>query len=167
MQDNEFVYVIGGRTFIQRPLVLGQIGQLIEVLKGIEITAGMGATDIVALLDDRLPEAIAVILIEDGKKLKDKDIKALAEDLSETLDIKTAMEIVDRFFSSNPIASVLEKLTGTMKGITRVVTGLRQPSSPSPEETLQEGTGSSGGTPSKRPSRTSKKDRGGGSSGKQ
>ena len=167
MQDNEFRYEIGGKVYIQRPLVLGQIGQLIVVLKGIEITDGMGTMDIVALLDDRLPEAIAVILTEDGKRLKDKDIKSLAEDLSETLDVETAMEIVDRFFSLNPIASVLDKLTGTMKGIARVVTGLQQPSSPSPAETLPEGTGSSGGTPSKNASHTSKKDRGGGSSGKQ
>lgn len=147
MDKKVFRYEINGNTYILKPLVLGQIEQVSQLLQGVEIASDMGTMDIVKLLDDRLPEAIAIVLTEEGKKLKEKDIPALTEEIREFLDIDTAMEIVNHFFSLNPIASVLEKLTGTMIGIRTMITGLKRRSSSSPEEISSNGTESSGDIP--------------------
>ena len=166
MDKKEYRSEINGKVYILKPLVLGQVSQITQLLQGIEITSDMGTVDIIKLLDDRLPEAIAVVLTEEGKKLKDKDIPELTEEIRESLDIGTAMDIVDCFFSLNPIASVLEKLTGTMMGITRMMTGSKERSSSSPEETSRAATGSSGDSHQKSVSRSSRSDRAGLSSGK-
>lgn len=166
MDNKSYRYQINGKTYILKPLVLGQIGQITHLLQGIEIASDMGTMDIIKLLDDRLPVAIAIVLTEEGKKLKDKDVQALTEEVREFLDIGTAMEIVDRFFSLNPIASVLEKLTGTMMGISRMMTGSKERSSSSPEETSRGATGSSGDSHQKSVSRSSRSNRAGLPSGK-
>ncbi|HOW54299.1 MAG TPA: hypothetical protein PLR60_06535 [Syntrophorhabdaceae bacterium] len=166
MNKKEFTYVIDGETYTQRPLVLGQIGQIMGLVNGIEITESTTTGDIVALLDDRLPEAVAVILTPRGVKIKDKDLPAIADRFREHMDLQTAMEVVDNFLSLNPIASVLERLTGTMAAIMGVMTGSRGPSLSSRGETSPEGTGSSGDTPRGNASPTSGKGRAGSSSGK-
>ncbi len=154
MDKKEFTYEINGKTYIQRPLVLGQIGQITEVLKGIEITQGMGIEQIVQLLGDRLPAAMAVVLTEKGKKVRDKNLPALTEAMQDDMDVGTAIEVMDHFLSLNPIASAFGKLTGIMAGITKAATGSRTSSSQSPEETSRSGTTSSGDTHSESASLT-------------
>lgn len=134
MDKKEFTYEINGKTYFQRPLVLGQIKQLFGVLKGVEIAQDMGIKEIMRLLGDRLPDAIAVVLTEKGTKIKDKDLQALADEMREFMDIGTATEVFDHLLSLNPIASVIEKLTGIM---TTMMVVLKKPASSSPEETSQ------------------------------
>jgi hypothetical protein len=138
MEKREYRYEIDGKIYIQRALVLGQISQIIEILKGIEIPSTIDALGVVKLLENKLPDVLAIVLVEEGTKLKDKDLAELVETLRESMSIETAIEVTENFFDLNRIASVFEKLTGIMTLIrplkTKKQTGSETPSSPSPEE---------------------------------
>ncbi|NLT24653.1 MAG: hypothetical protein GXX82_16545 [Syntrophorhabdus sp.] len=147
MDEREYIYEINGRSYVQRPLVLGQIGQINDVLKGVEITGDMGIEQIVQLLGDRLPVAMAIVLTEKHTRMQDKDPQVLAEEMREFMDIGTAMEVIDHFLSLNPIASIFGRLTGIMAGITKAKIGSKTSLSPSPEETSQSEREFSGDSP--------------------
>lgn len=147
MDKKEYIYEINGKSYVQRPLVLGQIGQINDVLKGVEITGDMGIEQVVGLLGDRLPVAMAIVLTEKGTRIQDKDAEALTEEMREFMDIGTAVEVIDHFLSLNPIASVFGRLTGMMAGITKARIGSKTSSSPSLEETSQSERESSGDSP--------------------
>lgn len=76
-----FKYIIDGKTYIQKPLVLGQIRQLIGHLKGLEIKPGSSGVGIVFELGDQLPAALAIVLVEEGKspKREMEEIKQFSE----------------------------------------------------------------------------------------
>ncbi|MDA8104657.1 MAG: hypothetical protein M0Z71_04690 [Nitrospiraceae bacterium] len=150
-EKREFKYTIGGKTYMQRPLVLGQIMQLMALLKGLVIPKGIGALGLVSLLGDRLPEAIAVVLVPEGVVLKDKDISALAEDIGFEIEPDTAIEVVENFFDLNPLSLILQKLSGMAEKIAGkiVATSSVTSSASSPGETLPDGTKSYGDTPTK------------------
>jgi len=170
MEIKEYTYEIDGKTYIQRPLVLGQLSQMIGALEGIEIPSTIDAAGIAKLLGDRLPDVIAIVLTPEGTRLKDKDTPEIAEIFRESMDIETAVEVIDNFFGLNRIASAFEKLTGIMTQIlpkkTAKLTGSDKSSWGLPAETSQKETGSSGGTPSGSASPGSKNAADGGSSGK-
>jgi hypothetical protein len=167
MDKKQFEYAINDKLYIQRPLVLGQIGQVTELVRDVEIPENIGSHDLITLLGNKLPAATAILLSPPGTKIKDKDMSALTEEFREHMDIETAMEVMDHFLSLNPIASVIEKLTGMMTAVKKAMTGSKEPLSFSPEGTLQNGTGSSGDTPRKSASLTSRKDPAGGSSARE
>ncbi len=139
MEKKEYRYEIAGKTYVQRPLVLGQTGQVVGLLKGISIPSNIDALEMASLLGEKLPEAIAIALTEDGTGLKDKNIDELTDIFRGSVDIETAAEIIDNFFVLNPIASILERLTGMMRQMVAVKktmkTGSNKPSSSLPEET--------------------------------
>ncbi len=171
MEKKEFKYEIDGKTYVQRPLVLGQMNQAMNLLKGITIPSDIDAVGVVSLLGDKLPDALAIMITEEGTRLKDKDMKALSSVLRESVDIETAIEIIDNFFGLNPIVSAFERLTGIMTKIMplrgKKVTGSTGPSSSSPEEILQNATESSGDIPSENAGPGSKSREDGPSSEKQ
>lgn len=142
-------YNIGGETYIQKPLVLGQLIQLTRLLNGSAFPESPGVTDIIAALGNRLPLALAIVLIPEGTALKDKDVPALASDLEFMIDPETAIQVVNDFFDCNPINSVLEQLTGMAQKITAAIprTIVTGSSAPSPEEILPGAIASSGDTP--------------------
>lgn len=107
-----FIYGINGKRYVQKPLVLGQLRQLTEVLKGIAWTPETAFTDIIALVGDRLPSALAVVLVEEGTSPGKKDVEALAKELEDALDVDTAVKVVEDFFTLNPVVSLLERLRG-------------------------------------------------------
>ena len=146
-----YKYEAAGKTYIQKPLVLGQIKQLIGALGNIEIPGsledgGYSPAWILAALGDRLPHVLAVILAEEGKPLMEKDLPALADEIEVSFDIETTVRVIEDFFVCNPAASILERLTGVME---KVAKSIRPPGSTrsalsSAGETSPSGTQSSG-----------------------
>jgi len=110
-------YKIGGITYQQRPLVIGQVKQLLTVLEGLTIPSDIDMMGLVATLGDRLPDALAVILTPDGMSPKDKDLKKLSEELAFSLEIEQAMEVVEDFFVLNPISSLFGRLNQAIEKI--------------------------------------------------
>lgn len=127
-------YLINKKTYIQKPLVLGQIKQLTDAMSGITIDMSLGILGIVSALGNKLPIILAAVLIPEGTNAKERAIDAIAADLKENCDVVTAIEVIEDFFTCNPTALVLQKLAGAMKEMSPLLTGLRM----SPASSLQE-----------------------------
>ena len=111
-------YVIEDRTFIQKPLVWGQVKQLLVVLEGLVIPQGAPTIEVIKFLGDKLPEAMAVVLTEKGTSLKDKDLKELTTLFDFFAPIEVIKQVIEDFFVCNPIVSTLgEKIEGILKGL--------------------------------------------------
>lgn len=142
-------YAINGKTYIQRPMVLGQIRQLTEAMDGLVIPAGSGVAEIAGLLGDRLPRCAAAVLQPEGVPHKEKDLDALAAEFAEHLDLATADQVIADFFEITP-ATALIRLMGRMQGVLAGMrlgmpaTGLTSASACSPAETSPKETTSSG-----------------------
>lgn len=139
-------YEIGGRCYTQRPLVLGQWVQFVAAIEGLEVSPAAGLQAFLAALGPRLPRVLAVVLIPEGVDLRSKDLDQLTEDLEFEILPGQIQEVVEDFFSCNPVASILEWLTGALAGLRprAVATGSKGSASPSPPETSQSETPSSG-----------------------
>ncbi len=149
----KFTYTIGGKKYVQRPLVLGQVNQLMQLLKGMVIPERLDIMLLISLMGDRLSKALAIILIEDGcTSLKDRDLDVLAAEISFNVETETAIKVVEDFFDCNPIVSLLERLSGMTEKIRKVVDEKKISSAASssslPEATSQKETPSSGAIPS-------------------
>jgi hypothetical protein len=141
-------YEIDGKTYLQRSLVLGQIRQLMTVLEGLTIPPDVTVPALIDLLGAKLPEALAVVLTEEGKSPRDKNLAALAAELEFSLPIETACEVVEDFFACNPVAALLDRLTGTMGAIGGLLgSGSTRRSSSSVTAISPSGTASSGDSP--------------------
>jgi len=123
----EKTYEINGKTYVQRPLVLGQAAQLLALLKDVSLPGEATALGLVAALGERIPEALAIILTEAGTSPRDKNRTALAEELSFFLQPETALEAVDHFFELNPLSSWLNRLAELMN---RIGTGMKSMATP-------------------------------------
>lgn len=108
-------YQIGSKTYEQRPLVLGQLRQLLQLLCDVEVSLERGALGLVAALGDKLPKALAVVLTEKGQSPADKDLDAAAAELEFAISPEQALEVVEDFFDCNPIVSLLDRV-GQMIG---------------------------------------------------
>ncbi|WP_028319345.1 hypothetical protein [Desulfobulbus elongatus] len=144
-------YTINGQTYTQRTLVLGQIGQLLEAMRGVSFPAGAGVAQVAGLIGDRLARCAAVVLQPEGVLHRDKDLAALEAEFTEHLDIVTTEKVIDDFFALTPAAAIA-KLFGRLRGLivlapTTGGIGSTPPSSSSPEETSPNETPSSGDTP--------------------
>jgi hypothetical protein len=174
-------YEIGGKTWTQRSLVLGQIRQLLTVIKGVVIPPGCGVAQLIELLGDRLPVALAVVLVEEDHGLQSRfgirvrlengimipewyqNPEVMAEIASEIfagIDAETIARVVADFLSCNPISGLLDQLTGILDEAKQLMplmtgTGLAPLSASSPEETLPDETESSGAIPPESASPTS------------
>lgn len=144
-------YDINGRAFVQRPLVLGQIQQLLRVLDGIALPDPLTLASLLDALGGRLYSAIAVTITEKGCSPGDKDLEALAREMEWALPLETALEIVDDFFVLNPASSLLGRaggLIGRLNGmLATLAAGSTRRSSSSPGATSPAATASSGDTP--------------------
>jgi len=141
-----FKYEIGGKKYTQNPLVLGQVGQLMRIVEGMVIPSGVDTLGLISALGDKLPLAIAIVLTPEGVTLKDKDIHALASELEFEMPPEMAIQVIEDFFTCNPIQSLLERI-GSMAGKIAgkiQTTGSKPSSASSAEETLQSETASSG-----------------------
>lgn len=110
MDKKVIEYTIGEKTYIQKPLVLGQITQLVDILDGLELRADMTPEEIISALKGVVPSALAVVLCEKDKKLADKDLDLTTKEFKFALDLDTTQAIITDFFDCNPIVSLLLKL---------------------------------------------------------
>lgn len=106
-------YTIGDKNYTQKALVLGQLGQLTGLLKTTTIFSTEPAAIILAL-GPSIPKLLAIVLIPEGVKVKDKDLGAIEDDMFEC-DPDTALAVVEDFFVCNPIASLLNRLAGMVQ----------------------------------------------------
>jgi len=145
----KYEYEINGKKYIQKPLVLGQIRQLTPLISGIEIKGGIDAIKLVEVLGDKLPTAVAVLLIPEGTALKDKDVQKLTEEIEFEISPEQTIQVIEDFFLINPISSLSKKLGGLierMNGNIKQETGLKTSSADSQEGTLPKEITSSGDT---------------------
>lgn len=170
---SEMKYEIGGKTWTQRPLVLGQVQQLLTVIKGLMIPPGASVLQLVEILGDRLTIALAIVLVEEEKDLRERvgvrvtlaggvmvpewyqNPERMAEIASEIfagINTETTIKVVADFLACNPISGLLDQLIGLMeKGSVLMPlvagTGSTPSSASSPEETSPGETASSGNSP--------------------
>ena len=132
-------YEIGGKTYVQRPLVIGQLGRLLDELSGVQITSRTAA-GLVAAFGPRLPRLLACVLVPEGTGPAEVDVDKLAEELAFAADPEVAIEVVEDFFALTPVYSYLDRLTGIMaRAGGAAKTGKKNSSASSPEETSQNG----------------------------
>ena len=138
-----YEYEIDGVTYVQKPLVLGQLKQLLSLLQRLRIPADADALGVIMAVGNDLPELLAVVLVEKGASPRDKDLAALSERLAFSITMETALQVVEDFFACNPVSSLLERIAGMM---TRAIlpTGSTSSSSSSPEAISRSATPSSG-----------------------
>lgn len=110
----EYKYQIDNKTYIQKKLVLGQWRQLLDLLKGLSIPQDLGAREIVPVFGDKLSHALAIVLTEEGKHVRNKDMIALASELEFAIEPEMVLQVVEDFFACNPIPSLLRGLSGIM-----------------------------------------------------
>lgn len=157
-----FTYEVDGKKYAQKKLVLGQIAQLMELLKETtipsmfslagdpgEMRISFNAEAVAGLLGERLPQAVAITLIEEKTPLAEKDLERLTREVRWSFDPETTMQVIEDFFTCNPIASLFERYIGMMKGMRETIarTGSKKPASFSPGETSRSANGSAGDTP--------------------
>lgn len=134
-------YVIGGKKFSQKTLVIAQWSPLLKMLEGLQIPEELDIKAIVGVLGGKLPQALAIILREDGKHLKEKNVEELTAFLEDNLELPTALEVVSDFFDLTPINSSLSGINGLMEKLaSQMKTGQNSSDAFSPVETSQEGT---------------------------
>lgn len=150
-------YEINNKTYTQRPLVLGQVMPLIDLLQDIELSE-FSALGIIRGLGPSLPEVMAIILIPEGVRLRDRNLAALAEEFEEYLTIETALAVAEDFLSFNPLSSISARMTGVMVNMIAAAMKVIQSRQASGElsrtsavETLPDKAESSGLSPSPTP----------------
>jgi len=143
-------YTIGGKTFIQRKLVLGQWRQLLTVLPLVRIPEELTPRALVEALQNDLFVALAVVLTEEGTSLAGKDLPALASEIEWGIDPLDALEALADFFLLNPIPSLvnegaagMSRLIGVIKASVKEI-GSKSSAISSPGGTSPSGNGSSG-----------------------
>lgn len=119
MQEKE--YAIGGKTYIQRPLVIGQVKQMAGILGGLQIPRNGSVSELIDILGAKLMPAVAVVLTENAKSPRDKDIEALAAELEFTMTPEDLVRVIDDFFVLNPISSLLERIGALTENGTEAV----------------------------------------------
>ena len=102
-------YIINDKTYIQKPLVLGQIGILMKIAEG-RVINDLSVFGLIHVFGDILPKIAAVILIPEGSKVSARDLAALEEEFTNELEIDTALEVAADFLSCNPVSSLFTKL---------------------------------------------------------
>ena len=122
-------YEINGKTYIQRPMVLGQVKQLVDAMQGVVIPPGAGVADIAGILGDRLANCAAAVLQPEGVQHKDKDIKAMSAEFSEHLDLEQADKIIDDFFALTPARAFTRLMAKMQIGFAGMRLGMSAPES--------------------------------------
>jgi hypothetical protein len=109
-------YIINGKTYCQKKLVILQVKQLMAALEGV-VFHDLSATGVIKSLDDLVPSIAAIVLTPEGARIKTKDMAFLADEFENELDFEKALEVTADFLAFNPISSIvsnLKKLTGMM-----------------------------------------------------
>lgn len=105
-------YEFNDKVYVQNKLVWGQVKQLSTVVKGISFEEDITAQYLIDLLGDKLSTALAIVLTEEGKSIKDKDLVVVADEMENTIPVDVMFQVIEDFFICNPVAFLLEKVTG-------------------------------------------------------
>jgi len=119
METKNYSYTIGPKTYTMKPLVMGQLQQLINIIKDVQISDSGNIASLIMDLGDKLPEAIAIVLHVPDVHLKDKNIKEIANEIAFEMTPELTLEVVEDFFECTPISSLIEKLKGTVEKVTK------------------------------------------------
>lgn len=113
-----FEYEIGGKTYVQKPLVWGQVKQLTNLLKDVEFSADATPITLIGVIGDKMGDVLAVVLTEKDKHVKDKNVKELAEELSFEVSPELVIRVIEDFFDCNPTGLYLEKIANLFGKVT-------------------------------------------------
>lgn len=146
-------YTLAGSTYEQRELVLGQWRQLQALLTDLQIPTGPSLMHrLAAGLEHagRLDRALAIILVEVGKSPQHKDLAALEAAIANEITPRQIAEIIEDFFTCNPVSSILSRLGTVLAQVVLLLSaamkeiGSTGSLSPLPVATLPEETPLSG-----------------------
>ena len=123
VNERTYEYNMGDKTFVMKPLVLGQVKLLSNLLKDRfpedMSMSDMTVLDIIGKVQDILPEVFAIILIEKGsvsdlnpRLLKNRNLTEQAEEFESILDLNIALEVCNDFFECTPLISAFQTLIG-------------------------------------------------------
>lgn len=113
-----FTYDGETKKYIQKPLVWAQVLQLAQILEGFEFAGMTNPSDIITLLKEKVYPALAVVLREEDKPLREKDLAAFEEELTYELPLTKVVDVIKDFFVCNPISSLLDEVAGVVKQLT-------------------------------------------------
>jgi hypothetical protein len=105
-------YVIGGKTYIQKALSWGQWKQLRKAIEGIVIPEDLDPLELVIVFEDKIPLLLAVVITEEGKSPKDKNLEELVGEIEFEITAELILQVIEDFFVANPVVSILRQLTG-------------------------------------------------------
>jgi len=144
-------YEIGGKYYIQRPIVLAQLELLEPVIGAVGFKID-SAHEVAHILGAQLPEGLAVVLIPSGENLKEacrpEQLAQRVEELKWNMHPEKALEVIEDFFSCNLSSTLLERLGEMVKRLAeqakKSLSGLNPLSTPLAEVTSPSETQSSG-----------------------
>lgn len=109
-----FEYEINGKKYYQKPLVLGQVGQLTELLNEISLPSNLSITGLIIAFGNRLAKALSIVLIPEGKALKEKNLSEIEDEFGTTATIEIAFKVIEDFLDCNQLSFVFGRITGLM-----------------------------------------------------
>jgi len=127
-----YKYEIGSKVYEQKALVWGQVQQLTNLLTGLAFSSDMTPVEMVGIIGDKMPVALAIVLTEQGKSPRGKNLTELAEELAFDTSVEMVVKIIEDFFDCNPTALYLEKISKLVGNVTKQVNQeITLPESPS------------------------------------
>jgi hypothetical protein len=114
-------YEIGSKVYEQKALVWGQVQQLTNLLKGLSFSQDMSPVEMISIIGDKMPIALAIVLTEQGKSSKGKNLTEVAEELAFDTSVELVVRIIEDFFDCNPTALYLEKINKMVGSVTNQV----------------------------------------------
>lgn len=115
-------YEIKGRSFYQKELVLGQLELLVDLLKDLGLEKGLTNLQILKSLGGKMPQAMAIVLLEegqssnrieikeDGKPIEVEEIKKLTPFFANNVNISLALKVIVDFFVCTPMTNIMQTL---------------------------------------------------------
>ena len=150
MEPKRFDYEIGGKRYVQRPLVLGQAIRLLEVIGAAQkLPETDDALAWLTALGEHAAEAVAAVLIPEGKAAREVDWDAQVEEIRWGADVATTLRVIRDFFACAPAsecAPLIEEIKAQAGSLWREDSGPGSPASQA--ETPSGGGKSSGASPS-------------------
>jgi len=113
-----FTYEFGGKTYHQKPLVIGQIEQLASAVEKLPIplfefskfksyTPQQWKDTLVQLLREGiLSTALAVVLIPEGQKSRDRNLQEIEGDIRDECPLLTGVKVITDFFTCNGLNEI-------------------------------------------------------------
>lgn len=116
-------YTIGEKVYVQKPLVLGQLRQLTDILKDVVLPSDLTVGSLVISLGSNIAPAMAVVLTEEGTDIRKKNIEEVTSDLEFNMSPNQTLEVVEDFFVITDISSLIDRFNEMME---KVIENLNQ-----------------------------------------